>query len=895
MTRAGADWAFILSVIGGLFLLVSVPGISDESAVEEVSVEEIKGWLLGCSGVIWERNCNDFDTVAGMEISSHSVQSEKELLVEWWGIENEEDLHQKMLWLESEGNRIAFAADVNMVADWSGPQAWEYQASHQSQEPMRTAQHVIAWLAVQKGITDVTAWDLCRYINLCRNGYHSGYLDEKTAWRLMIPAGRKLQETYPSWQEMGRSYISGRYWRRPSDMAKSMGEFEDAYLRLCELPESPWNQYPWDLDLSGAERILESIEEASEKAVVEEIVDSAPEDLSMPFELPDLERAPVRTVDELADANTVLVVPDAYATIGAALEAAGEGDAVFIRRGIYEENLKLDRRRHLRVVGEQRDEVVIRPADPNGFAVVHISYCEDLLFSDLTIEFPTKGEPNSSRWGVYTYWGEADFQRCRVRHSVNCGILYCHSRGSVQECLLEHNAKEGIRIVSDGAFAQVRGCLIRHNGLFGISVSKGAEAVIEGSRIESSDGPGVAAAGAGTRVECRRNHVLRNGSHGIQIYQGAIGIVHRCVCEENRKDGILAADGCEDVVVQENVCRRNGQSGIRFYINVSGRISGCVCQANLSNGIWISKNSRAVLEGNRIIADQKQGILVNFDSEVRIVNCTSEGNQGPGIYIWGADTRVTMENNRFMRNARSGIVVTECQSATAVNNVCSENSQNGIFFKSLAEPAVVSGNRCEKNGMTGIGITCSRAEVKGNHCAMNLKQGMGFQDSIIMANRNECTENVENGIVIWGESSEVVLEGNRIAGNGYAGVEAKPVGKAALIGNLIEKNRKTGIIFAGPSQTILAAENECLDNYPVGIRLEAGARGVVRGNRCEGNPWAGILIRGEGTRPIVELNRCSGGIWGILLRDEAGAVWGKDNLTAGNSGGGIKIRHALVY
>jgi hypothetical protein len=58
----------------------------------------------------------------------------------------------------------------------------------------------------QKGIL---AWDLVRYISLCRWGYHAGFLSETEAWDRILAAALRLQQTFDSWQDL-QSKLSHR-------------------------------------------------------------------------------------------------------------------------------------------------------------------------------------------------------------------------------------------------------------------------------------------------------------------------------------------------------------------------------------------------------------------------------------------------------------------------------------------------------------------------------------------------------------------------------------------------------------------------------------------------------------------------------------------------------------
>ena len=105
---------------------------------------------------------------------------------------------------------------------------------------------------------DPLAWDLVRYLMLCEVGASIKYIEADEAQVLMLPAGKRLQESYGSWREMAEGFVTGRtVW-----LAKGQGgdeeksEMEEMMGRTLELlktnPKSPWKIIPWDLPLPDA-------------------------------------------------------------------------------------------------------------------------------------------------------------------------------------------------------------------------------------------------------------------------------------------------------------------------------------------------------------------------------------------------------------------------------------------------------------------------------------------------------------------------------------------------------------------------------------------------------------------------------------------------------------------
>ena len=96
----------------------------------------------------------------------------------------------------------------------------------------------------------ILGWDYARYVSLCGWGYVVGFMTEDEAWERIMPVAITLQDTFDSWEDLGRNHVLGReFWSWQS--TQSRGELtKKAYKKLCTHTGSPWRRISWDLDLS---------------------------------------------------------------------------------------------------------------------------------------------------------------------------------------------------------------------------------------------------------------------------------------------------------------------------------------------------------------------------------------------------------------------------------------------------------------------------------------------------------------------------------------------------------------------------------------------------------------------------------------------------------------------
>ena len=157
-----------------------------------------KEWALATTGILTEMSGRRHDLLAGMESTPADERAIRSQLDYWWRIQNRDDLLNQLDGLQS---------------------------------------------------TEPNAWDLVRYINLCRLGYAVHFLTEDEAWSRVMPGARTLQQLFSSWRELGRSYLIRREQWAQRDDWNANGDY--VYRQLLWRKTSPWRRIPWNLDLGG--------------------------------------------------------------------------------------------------------------------------------------------------------------------------------------------------------------------------------------------------------------------------------------------------------------------------------------------------------------------------------------------------------------------------------------------------------------------------------------------------------------------------------------------------------------------------------------------------------------------------------------------------------------------
>ncbi|MCK5594698.1 DUF1266 domain-containing protein [bacterium] len=210
-----------------------------------------KMWALATCAVLTESNIDRHDILGGRERTEENIKAWKTSLQEWWGVENRKDLLDTLKWIEKGGHRKGFAEMGAYLASPNSVQSYIYNLKDKVKNDPERKNKVDM---VEKhyrtlGRKSLLGWDYSRYVSLCGWGYLIGYLSEAEAWEFIMPVAIMLQETFDSWEDLGRNYLIGREFWSLRQTQRSGARYKTAYDKLCAYPDSPWLNIPWNLDL----------------------------------------------------------------------------------------------------------------------------------------------------------------------------------------------------------------------------------------------------------------------------------------------------------------------------------------------------------------------------------------------------------------------------------------------------------------------------------------------------------------------------------------------------------------------------------------------------------------------------------------------------------------------
>lgn len=221
--------------------------------VEEVSGAESTDtiqWFNNTCAVLTAVNHWDYTLFGGAPASDNSKSTVQNLLSEWWEVTDHETAKETMDWLLSEGHRVSFAEEMDMLAESGLADVSEneridiilenYNLSEEE------AQDYADWFTLyeQYGSDAIAGWDYSRAMSLLGYYYLAGYYTEEEALDQSLETAVVIQNTFDSWDSLMESYFVGyEYWA-----GESSDERREIYEEIKSASDSPF-QLEWGMTL----------------------------------------------------------------------------------------------------------------------------------------------------------------------------------------------------------------------------------------------------------------------------------------------------------------------------------------------------------------------------------------------------------------------------------------------------------------------------------------------------------------------------------------------------------------------------------------------------------------------------------------------------------------------
>lgn len=209
-------------------------------------------WALATAAITFQHNGYRHDLLGGLIATPDVIPGERRLLDQWWDVKTRDDLLKRLEWLQYTGHRKAFEEQGLRIDKLDNRQFQFALETPSLDEQGRNELNVVRRYHQRLGTTGILAWDLVRYISLCRWGYLVGFLSDDEAWKLIMPAALSLQRAFGSWKELQDNFLIGRQYWSLQQTRQNGTDYQQILDRLLQDRSGPLLRNKWDMDLHVA-------------------------------------------------------------------------------------------------------------------------------------------------------------------------------------------------------------------------------------------------------------------------------------------------------------------------------------------------------------------------------------------------------------------------------------------------------------------------------------------------------------------------------------------------------------------------------------------------------------------------------------------------------------------
>jgi parallel beta-helix repeat protein len=511
-----------------------------------------------------------------------------------------------------------------------------------------------------------------------------------------------------------------------------------------------------------------------------------------------------------------LVVPDDYPTISKAVAAAHDGQAIFVRRGQYNESVTVDK--SVWLIGENQTVV-----DANSLAECFIICHSNVNVTGFTFQntpTPATGEWWQQMQGIGVPVQLADIQ---IQNAQFCYIYANNLTGSaagVQLIDASQNAIITNRISGNGA---------------GVIIESSSGNYVQ-SNIFSKGGTAV-----NLRNDASANIVVDN-----TIYDANFAIyldsAHENTLKGNKVTHCLYGFGVTGTEVSDYV----------NYVDASNIVEGkpIYYMVGESGGV-VPADAGAVVLVNCVDMTVQDAVLPLGQKEITLVN-TNNSLVKANI---PASTDAALLKANYMPQPPLHILLFYCFNNSLVDNQATIHLNCSSGNTLSANTGVMHLTYSDNNQVTANNVTSLYFDVKeANGIVLEHSSGNVVKQNTVCGNAA--------GIVIVGTSSGNIIMQNNIASNAQGGIMVSTVlsnlmgstnendpnklNANIIYGNAITRNGNQGMLECGYGTQILG--NTFSENSNCGLQLTNCYGTIIEGNVIDGI-FFGIM--GNNTRNVI--------------------------------------------
>ncbi len=551
-------------------------------------------------------------------------------------------------------------------------------------------------------------------------------------------------------------------------------------------------------------------------------------------------------------------------SIQAAIDAARAGDVICLTRGVWSENIVIDKPLTLAGRGAGRTTIeAARALQP----VVEVSGRGDEPISVRLQGLSISGDGVGA--GV-TMGGVAavEINRCSISGRLY-GIEAADSAYlSLTDSTIAGNGQRGIDLIGS-ARATISGSRISGNRGSGLWLSGSAEAVLFDSDISENHRYGLWLRDR-SRVEIKDCSVSENSGYGLRLTGFSVAQVLSSRISRNSDQGISAEDSAAVDLAETSVI--SNWHGVELRNAARASMVDCTVLKNRWDGIRVQNYARAAISGS-VISGNRQGVGIAGQAHAEIVHSLVEKNSRYGVFS-GSGGEVTGEGNDFRENGVDlggnlpGVLRLPVRQPREVVITWPDNRYSSL--QEAVDALLPGGTLSIQPGIYTAGLT------------------IGTEVSIYAGDGQVILEGKSDTLPVLSlvDGADMHLSGVTVSG-GAEGLLVSAGARAVLTGCTISGNAEGINLSYSASADMVACDVR--GNERRGIFVGGAARALVTGCSIANNSGYGIAAADSAQITITDsIVTRSGGGGGVVLWGSAEVIV-EGNTVFDNTGFGVAI------
>jgi parallel beta-helix repeat protein len=433
--------------------------------------------------------------------------------------------------------------------------------------------------------------------------------------------------------------------------------------------------------------------------------------------------------------GVIITVPDDYTSIGEAIDNASEGDTIFVKSGVYQENMAyneaLSIHKGLTLIGEDPLTTII---DAHGKYWGIFIYAEDVNVTGFTVF-------NASIAGVVA-WKGSTISNCIIHDCDTNGLQISdvkkfHEKSgiSIDNCTI-YNVDKGLKSRFSDNFT-VLNCVM-FNSTIGLEVTYSSDFLLEGCRVHdcNADGISLYVTSNSTIRDCQSHD---NSDDGIYLGSSKNIKISNCEFNNNTGEGFYTWMG-NHIKVEDTNAQGNTGTGFYFWYTDHPHQENCTSISN-SNGVIFNTLEGGVIEGCEVTGNLVTGIILTYTSNINIVNCTVQGNVNSYGMKVDHSNSVTICNTLSYNNYH-GMYLNYVDDLYSSNSFYGNNTHDGIY-SDISHGQIL---QCNITDNEDDGLQYVKSEFNLTWCNIEGNKDYGMDDN---GNPNR----VDGAYCWWGDPS----------------------------------------------------------------------------------------------------------------------------------------------